>query len=74
MSKKLTVGEVVFAMWPGSNKYYEATVLSTGKSTVEVNFKDGYKTELPQRKVFVRQYFVTYVIIPLPVLSMFFNK
>ena len=73
MSKKFTVGDVVFALWPGSNKYYEATVLSIGKSTVEVNFKDGYRTELPQRKVFVRQYFVTYVIILLPVLSMFFK-
>lgn len=74
MSKKFTVGEAVFALWPGSNKYYEATVLSVGKSTVEVDFKDGYITELSQRKVFVRQYFVTYVIIPLPILSMFFNK
>lgn len=52
MSKKFTVGDVVFALWPGSNKYYEATVLSIGKSTVEVNFKDGFRTELPHRKVF----------------------
>ena len=62
MSKNLVVGETVWALWPGSKKYYEATVLNVRKSTVEVDFKDGYVTEVSHRQVFVRQYFVISVI------------
>lgn len=52
MSKNLVVGETVWALWPGSKKYYEATVLNVRKSTVEVDFKDGYVTEVSHRQVF----------------------
>lgn len=52
MSKRFAVGETVWAMWPGSKKYYEATVLNVRKSTVEVDFKDGYTTEVPLRQVY----------------------
>lgn len=60
MSKRFAVGETVWAMWPGSKKYYEATVLNVRKSTVEVDFKDGYTTEVPLRQVYVRPHFVIF--------------
>lgn len=52
--KSLSVGDTVWALWPGSRKYYEATVLDVRKSTVHVNFKDGFKTEVPLRHTYVR--------------------
>ena len=55
MSKaKFSVGETVWALWPGSKKYYEAEVLELRKNAVYVNFKDGFKTEVPMRQTFVR--------------------
>lgn len=54
MSKNFSVGESVWALWPGSKKYYEATVIGVRKSGVEVDFKDGsYTVEVPLRQVHV---------------------
>ena len=53
MQKSLAVGDTVWALWPGSRKYYEATVLDVGKTTAEVDFKDGYKTEVSLRQIYV---------------------
>ena len=53
-AKDFSVGETVWALWPGSKKYYEATVLDVRKSTVYVDFKDGYQTEVPLRQTYVR--------------------
>lgn len=53
MQKSLTVGDTVWALWPGSRKYYEATVLDVGKTTAEVDFKDGFKTEVALRQIYV---------------------
>lgn len=50
--KSLAVGETVWAMWPGSRKYYEATILNVGKTKVEVNFKENYKTEVALKNVY----------------------
>jgi len=52
--KKVSVGDTVWALWPGSRKYYEATVLDIGKTTVQVDFKDGFTTEVALRHVYVR--------------------
>ena len=52
--KKISVGDTVWALWPGSRKYYEATVLDVDKTTVQVDFKDGYRTEVALRHVYVR--------------------
>ena len=55
MSKaKFSAGETVWALWPGSKKYYEAEVLELRKNAVYVNFKDGFKTEVPLRQTYVR--------------------
>lgn len=54
MPKTFAVGDTVWAQWPGSRKYYEATVLDVGKTQVQVDFKDGYKTEVPLRNTYVR--------------------
>lgn len=51
--KSLAVGETVWAMWPGSRKYYEATILNVGKTKVEVNFKENYKTEVALKNIYV---------------------
>lgn len=51
--KKITVGDTVWALWPGSRRYYEATVLDIGKSAVKVDFKDGFTTEVTLRQVYV---------------------
>ncbi|KAL9953546.1 hypothetical protein ACROYT_G040979 [Oculina patagonica] len=52
MPKTFAVGDTVWAQWPGSRKYYEATVLDVGKTQVQVDFKDGYKTEVPLRNTY----------------------
>ena len=51
--KSVAVGDTVWAMWPGSRKYYEATVLEVRKNTVRVDFKDGYKTDVSLRNTYV---------------------
>ena len=53
-AKKISVGDTVWALWPGSRRYYEATVLDVGKTTVQVDFKDGFTTEVALRQVYVR--------------------
>lgn len=53
-AKKISVGDTVWALWPGSRRYYEATVLDVGKNTVQVDFKDGFTTEVALRQVYVR--------------------
>lgn len=65
MSKaKFSVGETVWALWPGSKKYYEAEVLELRKNAVYVNFKDGFKTEVPLRQTFVRlDFFIGWIKI-----------
>lgn len=62
-SKNFSVGETVWALWPGSKRYYEAKVLDVRKSAIYVDFKDGFKTEVPLRQVYVRKYFVNVWII-----------
>lgn len=58
MSKaKFSAGETVWALWPGSKKYYEAEVLELRKNAVYVNFKDGFKTEVPLRQTYKEQRF-----------------
>lgn len=54
MPKSFAVGDTVWALWPGSKRYYEATVIDVSKNTVQVDFKDGYKTEVPLRNTYVR--------------------
>ena len=56
--KSLAVGDTVWAMWPGSRKYYEATVLNVSKTKVEVNFKDNYQTEVALKNVSVSITFI----------------
>ena len=52
--KKISVGDTVWALWPGSRMYYEAKVLDVDKTTVQVDFKDGFTTEVASRHVYVR--------------------
>lgn len=54
VKKYFSVGESVWALWPGSKKYYEATVIAVRESGVEVDFKDGsFSAEVPFRQVYV---------------------
>lgn len=65
VEKSLAVGETVWAMWPGSRKYYEATILNVGKTKVEVNFKENYKTEVALKNVYVSIVFISHAnVIP----------
>lgn len=47
------VGETVFAKWPGSPKYFEATVDEILDSEYRVTFKDGTSTEVDKTDVYV---------------------
>ena len=58
-SSNLTIGDKVFAKWPGSAKYYEATVTSMAERkskhlcTVMFANSDGMKAEMKSSEVYV---------------------
>ena len=46
------------AKWPGSDKYFEATILEQSRTKFRVNFtdSDGYETQVLKQHVYVSIY------------------
>lgn len=51
--KQFSVGSTVFAKWPGSGKYFEATVDEVLDFEYKVTFKDGTSMGIEQTDVYV---------------------
>ena len=61
-SKNFAVGDTVWALWPGSKLYYEATVLENRGGSVLVNFKDGYETEVSKQNTYVSIVSISFIL------------
>lgn len=56
--RDIKLGTKVMAKWPGSDKYFEATILEQSRTKFRVNFtdSDGYETQVLKQHVYVSIY------------------